>query len=194
MKFLKNNWPILLTAIFLIAVGILLLTNPEAFTTGIIKCGGILLIALGVFDLAKYFRADPLEGMKGSGFFAGLVMIAGGCFCLVKTDWFMHAFPVMAVIYGIFQILLGFRKLQRMVDALRLKMSGWWLLGISAAVTLLFGLWITANPETVLLGVWTFTGLSMIIEGVLDLVIAILQHRKNKDSSFANQAQQKSEA
>ena len=180
MKFLKKNWPILLTALFLIAIGILLLIDPTGFTTSILKFGGILLILLGIWDMIKYFRADPVEGMKGSGFFSGLAMIAGGCFCLFKTGWFLRAFPVLAVVYGIFQILLGFRKLQRMVDAIRMKIAGWWLLAISAAVTLLFGFWITANPGTVLLGVWTFTGIAMIIEGVLDLVIMILQNRAEK--------------
>ena len=181
MNFLKKYWPALLTALFLILLGVLLLINPTGFTTSIIKLGGILLIVLGLFDMITYFRADPMEGMKGSGFFSGLAMIAGGCFCLIKTGWFLRAFPVLAVIYGIFQILLGFRKLQQMVDALRLKMAGWWLLAISAVITLLFGFWITANPETVLLGIWTFTGVAMIIEGVVDLVVIFLQGRMVKE-------------
>ena len=181
MKFLKNNWPILLTALFLITIGVLLLVNPAGFTASFIKLFGILLFVLGIYDMIKYFRADPMEGMKGSGFFSGLALIAAGCFCFFMTDWFLNVFPALAVIYGVFQILLGFRKVQRVVDALRLKMSGWPLLALSAAVTLVFGVWITLNPEMVWISVWTFTGLALIVEGVLDLAVMIMQSRTVKE-------------
>ncbi len=115
--------------------------------------------------------------MTGSGFFAGLTLIAAGCFCFFKTNWFLNAFPALAVIYGVFQILIGFRKTQRVIDALRLKMSGWPLLAISAAITLLFGFWIALNPGMVWIGIWTFTGIAMIIEGVFDLLVCCFLYR-----------------
>ena len=178
MNFLKKNWSALLTALFLVIIGIVLLVNPTGFTASAIKLAGILFFALGVFDMIKYFQADPKEGMTGSGFFAGLTLIAAGCFCFFKTNWFLNAFPALAVIYGIFQILIGFRKVQRVVDALRVKMSGWPLLAISAAITLLFGFWITLNPGMVWIGIWTFTGIAMIIEGVFDLLVLFMQKDK----------------
>ena len=182
LKFLKNNWAVLLTALFLIAVGILLLINPTGFTVSFIKAFGILLFVLGVYDMIKYFRADPMEGMKGSAFFSGLTLIAAGCFCFFKADWFLSVFPALAVIYGVFQILLGFRKVQRVVDALRLKMSDWLLFAVSAAVTLMFGIWITLNPEMAWISVWTFTGIALIVEGVLDLAVIIMQSRMDKNN------------
>ena len=90
----------------------------------------------------------------------------------------MNVFPALAMIYGIFQILIGFRKVQRVVDALRMKMSSWPLLAISAAITLLFGFWITLNPGMVWIGIWTFTGIAMIIEGVFDLLVLFMQKDK----------------
>ena len=177
MEFLKKNWLALLIALFLIAIGVLLMVNPTGFTTFIIKGAGVLLFALGIYDLIKYFRAEPLEGAKGSCFFSGLTQMAIGCFCFFRTDWFLSVFPVLAVIYGLFQILLGFRKLQHVVDVLRMKLPGSGPLAISAAVTLLFGFWITANPDVGFIGIWAFTGFSMILEGVLDLVVLFLQNR-----------------
>ena len=185
MNYLKKNWPTLLTALFMIVIGILLLIDPMGFTTGIIKCAGVLLILLGIYDMIKYFRTEPVEAMKGTGFFSGLAMMAGGAFCVFGTQWFSEAFPMMAVLYGIFQIMVGFRKLQGMVDAMRLKIRSWWLLGISAAVTLLLGFWVASNPNTVVLGAWTFAGVSMIIEGVLDIVISFLTYRSTKDMDHA---------
>ena len=138
-------------------------------------------MALGIYDMIKYFRANPMEGMKGSGFFSGLALIAAGCFRFLKTGWFLHAFPVLAVIYGVFQILLGFRKLQRVVDALRLKLAGWQLLAISAVITLIFGFWIIANPNMAWIGIWIFTGIAMILEGITDLVVLFMQSRISGD-------------
>ena len=177
MKFLKTYWPAILTSLFMVAVGVFLLVDPEGFTISVIRLGGLLFLVLGVYDIIRYFSADPMEGMKGTGFFSGLMMIAGGCFCFFKTGWILNAFPVLAVIYGIFQILIGFRKVQRLVDAVRLKMSGWPLIAISAAVTMVFGCWIVLNPGMAWISVWKFTGIAMIIEGVLDLVLIIMQSR-----------------
>ena len=121
MKYLKGNWSSILTALFLIVVGILLLVNPAAFAAIIIRIAGILLALLGIFDLIKYFRAKPEEAAKGSAFSSGTILISLGLFCTLSESWFVQVFPVLAVLYGVFQILLGYRKLQRTVDALRLK-------------------------------------------------------------------------
>ena len=79
MKFIKENLNALLTILFLVLIGILLLVDPATF--GIIKVAGILFAALGVFDLVKYFKADPAEAAKGQGFSSGVTMISIGCFC-----------------------------------------------------------------------------------------------------------------
>ncbi len=178
MKYLKENWSSILTTVFLIVVGILLLVNPGTFAIIIIKIAGVLLAALGVFDLVKYFRAAPEEAAKGSSFFSGAVMITAGFICIFSGSWFIAVFPVLAVIYGVFQILLGFRKLQRTVDALRMKHPLWWLKCISAVISLLFGFIIAANPEMTLIGIWVFIGLTMIIEGIFDAVAMGVQLAK----------------
>ena len=74
MKFLKENWSSILTIIFLIVVGILLLVNPATFGVIIIKIVGVLLAALGVYDLIKYFRAKPEEAAKGTAFNSGAIL------------------------------------------------------------------------------------------------------------------------
>ena len=87
-------------------------------------------------------------------------------------------FPVLAVLYGLFQVLIGFRKLQRMVDALRLGRSLWWLRAISAGITLLFGFLIAFNPTMTMMSVWVFTGITLIIEGIFDAVLLYATYKK----------------
>ena len=67
MKFIKENLNTLLTILFLVLIGILLLVDPATFGITIIKVAGVLFAALGIFDLVKYFRADPAEALREYG-------------------------------------------------------------------------------------------------------------------------------
>ena len=168
IKFLKENWAAMLIALFLIAVGILLLVNPATFASAILKIAGAVLILCGGWDILKYFRTEAADAAKGSGFFSGITLASVGAFCIFSGNWMERAFPVMAVVYGIMQILFGYRSLQRMVDLLRMKKKLWWTMAISAALSLLLGFIIALNSEMTMIGIWVFTGISMIIEGIYD--------------------------
>lgn len=180
MNIVRKNWALLLTAIFSIVVGVLLLVNPVLYAIAMIKVAGALLVVLGIIDIVKYFRTDPQETAKESAFYSGSIMIAAGVFCLFESGWFVGVFPVLAVLYGLFQILIGFRKLQRMVDALRAKQKLWYLKAISSGMTLLFGFLIIFNPGMTMMSIWVFTGVTLIIEGILDASLIFMQVQKRK--------------
>ena len=178
MKWIKENLASLLTILFHLAIGILLLIDPVVYGVAIIKVVGILLAALGAVDLVKYFRAAPEEAAKGQSFYSGSVLIIAGLFCVFASGWFVEVLPALAVLYGVLQVLVGLRKLQRTVDALRLHAPLWYLQAISAGLSLLFGFLVILNPGMTFINVWVFTGITMIIEGVLDAVVLVMQHRK----------------
>lgn len=58
MSKIKRSTGNLLTCIFEILVGILLLIDPVGFTSGIIIVFGIVLAVIGLVSLFKYFRTD----------------------------------------------------------------------------------------------------------------------------------------
>ena len=169
--FARKNWAVLATILFSIVMGVLLLVNPSVYAIAMIRLAGILLFVLGIFDIIKYFRTEPEEAAKGSAFSSGITLISVGCFCLFGVGWLRAAFPVLAVLYGLLQILIGFRKLQRMTDAIRAKQQLWYLRAISAFVTLLFGFLVVVNPN------WVLTGIALLIEGVFDCVALVLQQK-----------------
>ncbi len=177
VMFFKKHWVELLTILASFIVGILLLANPVRFAIAIIRIAGIVLVALAVLDFLRYFRAKPEEAAKGSAFYSGMLETSVGLFCIFGSGWFLGAFPILAVLYGLFQVLMGFRKTQRMVDALRLKQNSWVMKAISAGITLLFGFVIVFNPGMTLMSVWVFTGLTMILEGIFDAVALFIQER-----------------
>ncbi len=172
IQFARKNWGVLATILFSLVMGILLLVNPAVYAIAMIRLAGILLLALGVLDVIKYFRTEPEDAAKGSAFYSGVTLIAVGCFCLFGAGWFLTVFPVLAVLYGLLQILIGFRKLQRMTDAIRAKQQLWYLQAVSAFITLLFGFLVVLNPN------WVLAGVALLIEGIFDCVALALQQKK----------------
>ena len=182
----------IITALFLIVVGILLLINPVAFAMGLVKLAGVFLVVLGALRIVRYFRTDPETAARGQDFFIGLIAILGGLFCIFFTGWFLSAFTTLAVIYGLLQLLLGFSKVQRTVDFLRMELSLWYLPACSALIYLVFGFIIVLNPEMTLINVWVFTGVTMILEGIITAVCLFLLERERREAKKAKREEKSS--
>ncbi len=65
MKSLKENVAGIVLSLFELVVGVLLLVNPVGFTVGIIMVAGVVLILLGLIDVARYFRTSVDEAVLG---------------------------------------------------------------------------------------------------------------------------------
>lgn len=163
-------------------VGILLLINPLDFTAGIITGIGILLIALGTVWLLNYFKEEPSEAVKGQKLTKGLCALTGGAFCIFQSEWFIVTFPLLTIVYGIGILLTGITKVQWAVDMLRMKIQLWYYGAISAAVTLVAAVVILMNPFTTTAILWTFIGVSLIVEAAVDL-LAIFFAGRNREGN-----------
>ncbi len=173
MKFLKQHTNSILLCLFEILVGILLLVNPVRFTSGIIIAFGIVLIILAVICVINYFRMDAVEGAASQTLVKGLIALAAGVFCAFKTQWFIVTFPILTILYGVVVLVAGFVKVQWAVDAMRLKTGKWVLPAISAAVSIICAAVILGSPFESTVVLWMFTGASLIVEAVFDIVVMI---------------------
>lgn len=178
MRFLKQNLGGILLCVFEILVGVLLLINPVAFTSGIIIAFGVVLIVMGIAHVVSYFRKDAAEAVLGRDLVNGLICLLIGIFCAFKSHWFVATFPVLAILYGVGTLLAGLGKVQWTVDMLRLKKGRWYLAALSAVVSIVCACVILANPFTTTVVLWIFTGISLIVEAVLDAV-GLFLNRKN---------------
>lgn len=156
-----------------VILGVLLLLNPIGFTSAVLITLGVLLVALGIARLAGYFRTEPALAARGGGLVSGLVFLLAGLFCIFRWEWFVATFPLLAGVYGLLTLVNGLNKLQWAVDALRLGRRGWYLALIGAAVTLLFGALILANPFATTAVLWTFLAVSLLLEAVLDFLALV---------------------
>jgi len=177
MRKINRSTGNLLTCIFEIMVGILLLIDPVGFTSGIIVVFGIVLAVIGAISLFRYFREDAETASQESGLAKGIIFAIFGLFCAFKSEWFMVTFPLLTVLYGILTLVSGVSKVQWAVDMLRAKQKYWFVEVISAVLTIICAILILTNPFTSTAFLWTFIGVSMIVEAVVD-VIAFFLGRK----------------
>ena len=181
MKFLKRNANVILLCLFEALIGVLLVVDPIGFTSGIIIAFGIALLIAGLICTIGYFRTDPVEAALRGALVKGLAMLLAGAFCILKPTWFIAAFPLLTILYGVVILLAGLGKVQWAVDALRLKTGRWFLPAISAAVSIICGFVVLLNPFASTLVLWMFTGISLIVEAVLDVVVLFFSRGSMSD-------------
>ncbi len=177
MNSLKENMNGIVVCLFELVVGILLTINPIGFTTGIITIAGIVLMLIGLINSVKYFKADVDEAATAQYLTKGLIIMAAGVFCAFKSQWFIVTFPVLTMIYGVVVLLTGIGKVQLTVDMLRRKNKKWFLALISTVLSIACAVVILNNPFSSTAVLWMFTGISLIVESILDIVMLIVGKR-----------------
>ncbi|MDD5899073.1 MAG: DUF308 domain-containing protein [Clostridia bacterium] len=165
----------LLCAVELV-VGVLLLIKPVAFTSALVICCGVGIMARGLFDIVFYFRLPALEAAQNQRLSRGLGEVLLGAFCTFGYRWLMAVVPFLGVVEGILLLLLGIHKVQVAVDQCRFGMSRWYLMGISALLSLICGVIILFNPFAAAAGVWIFAGVALIVEAIADLISLLMNH------------------
>lgn len=172
MSKIKNKIGGIFAAICELAVGILLFIDAAMFTKGIITAFGVIISLLGVVSVISYFRQSPYEAVVSHTMARGLLEIILGVFCAVRADWFLEVFSVVAIVYGVITLVVGAVKIEAAFDMMRLKNKNWLWLGLSALITIICAVVIMANPFATTKVLWTFAGVSLVVEGLIDLICA----------------------
>lgn len=163
-----------------LVVGILLLVNPTAITSGIIAAVGVVLICLGVISILKYFRTDPEDAAKQKMLAKGMIMALIGGFCALRFGWIVETFSVLTALFGAVLLILGFIKLEEMVDILRMKRTKWAFAAASAAIAIIGGIVIILNPFHTANLMWTVIGICLIAESACDIIHVFFGNKEKK--------------
>ena len=173
---MKKNASIL-TCIAELVIGILLLINPVGFTRGIIVALGIFMTFHGLSAIVKYIREKPQAASEGNLLARGLLLSCAGLFCVFRSSWFIAAFPVLTVLYGVMTLVTAFEKIQWTADLLRIKHRYWFVALINALMSLILSILILTNPFASTAALWLFIGISLIAEAVVDVVTLIFERK-----------------
>ena len=87
---------------------------------------------------------------------------------------------MLTAIYGVMTLITGFVKVQWVADMIRQKRRRWLFGAISAAVSLNCGTVIISRPFETTALLWLFTGISLIVGAVFDVVAIIFGNRAPK--------------
>ena len=87
---------------------------------------------------------------------------------MFRSDWFILTFPLLTVLYGVMALVCGICKVQWAADMLRSKQKYWYVGAIAAFLTIVFACLILANPFAATATLWTFVGVTMIVEAAAD--------------------------
>lgn len=164
----------LFMAIALIVIGILFIVAPANSVRIICYVAGAVMLVWGAAKIVYFFVA----GIREPGSFSlagGVALIAFGVLLFVKPDLIAGIFTVL---FGILLIVDSVVRLQEAVDLAKLKVKGWWLAAIVAAATLVLGCIIAFDPFSSAQALMIFAGVSLIIDGVIDILSVIYYSAK----------------
>lgn len=164
----------ILAAIALVAVGVLFLLFPENSVKIICYAIGIIFIILGVIELALFF----LGGLRTTDnrLVIGAAFLCVGILCLVRRDIVQET---IALICGVILILDALFKLQQAIARLKRKMQSGIAYLIVSVVYFIHGIVILVSPFAGRsLGI--FIGISLVIEGVCDILLFALLSTKER--------------
>lgn len=169
MKLAKTGSVIL--SLFICVLGLFFIFNPD-FSPGILgDYAGALMIVFGIVKIVGYLSKDLYRLAFQYDLAFGLLMITIGIMVILEPGNIIDA---VCVAIGISAIMDGFLKIQISIDSRIFGIKKWWLILISAVITVGVGITLlfrTAESTRVLV---LLLGFSMLAQGILNLLTTIL--------------------
>ena len=104
----------------------------------------------------------------------GLGWIIGGAAVIIFKGLLVSLLPIL---FGMVMLVGGVIKIQSTLGFRRMNAGRWYLELISAAISVVLGFLILANPFSTALLLMRVIGVSLIIEGVMDLISRVAYKR-----------------
>ena len=181
MKAVNKNLSSIIMCVYELLIGILLLINPIGFTSGIIIAAGIIISIIGTVMIVRYFKMEAFEAAESQLLVKGLILVLFGLFCIFKSNWFIVTFPLITIIYGIIILVTGLCKAQLSIDLLRFKNKKWVWIAIGAGISIVCGIIVLFNPFASTVAIWIFTGITLIVEAVFDVIALFMSNLLNEE-------------
>lgn len=179
----KTKLNLILASILTVIIGLILVLNPVNATVFICRTVGIILLATGLFITGSYFL-NIGQNVGGSSLIAGLIELALGIWISLRPDSFVQ---FLTVILGFIMLVHSFVMLQSAIEIKLFGIKRWWLLLITALLTLILGMIIIISPFATIAVTMTIAGISLIADGIIGIITTILISRAEKMISEAMQ-------
>lgn len=155
---------------FEVYAGVRLLTNPVEFTNTVVVLFGVIMLVIGVVSVIRALQVKASTGLPYRlGLWGGIFDLIIGAICVFWSSKVVSLFPVLVMIYGIIMVVSGIHKFRNYLALKDLGINRSWLVALAAILSIVLGVIVFLNPFTATDAAWTYTGIFLIVEGVVDL-------------------------
>lgn len=169
MRAAKTGYIIM--SVLLCLLGVALLIRPDASVRLIGRLLGIGMILFGAIKLAGYLSRDLFRLAFQYDLAFGILLMALGVITLANPD---ETIGFLCVMYGILMLADGLFKVQITLDAKSFGISRWWAILLAAAATVVLGVLLVLRPGDGAQVLAMLLGASLLVDGVLNLIVALL--------------------
>lgn len=156
--------------LFEVYAGLQLINDPVTFTNNVIIVFGIIMLIIGVLSLIRALRAKSSGLAHRLTLFGAVLDLIIGVVCVAGSKYIVDMIPVLAMVYGFIMVIMGINKVRNYAVLRDLGFRRSWLVLLSALLTIVLGAIIFLNPFLATELVWTYIGVFLIVEGVMDLI------------------------
>lgn len=151
--------------------GIIIIAIPEISESVVGIVIGVLLILLGVFKVIGYFSKDLFRLAFQYDLQLGIVLVLLGIAVLVKPE---QIFDFICVVFGISIFIDGLFKISIASDSKKFGIKSWLAILLVAVATSIYGALLVFFPSESVKVLTIHLGISLIWEGVLNLIVMLL--------------------
>lgn len=168
-----------LASCLVLGLGVVMLIWPEVSALTVCIVLGVLFIAIGVYELVRYFSL----GVAGLFFRFDLTM--GLCNIFIGVLLLLH--PAGAIVFlpiaaAVYMMVGGVFDIQLSVEMRRHGVSGWWLSLLMGVVSTVFAFLLFLDPFNGAATLMLFVGASLVVSGIESLCTIFCVSKAVKDS------------
>lgn len=168
--FKRIKWAYLLVSVFFIALGLLLVIQPDTSMVNFCRFLGGVAVLFGIVRVIGYFVRD----MEGVGlrydFATGTFAIIAGALMIWRAP---EMAGIMAVVIGLFILVDCVFKLQVAMDSKRMGANAWWITLLFTCVSMVLGLLLVFDTFKGQQVLSIMMGISLIADGLQNLCTVI---------------------
>ncbi|MCD7745953.1 MAG: DUF308 domain-containing protein [Lachnospiraceae bacterium] len=169
LKIARNGY--IAIAVVVCVFGVCLLINPDYYSADIlIRLLGVIFIADGIIKMIGYFSKDFYCLAFQYDFAFGILMCALGLLILVRGSNYAQ---LLYVILGLVILMDALLRIQMSLDAKKFGLHLWGQILLVAILTGVFGMILVIDPYNGEGITRTLTGTAVLLEGVLNLCVAV---------------------
>lgn len=172
----------MLSALFSIVMGVILVAWPETTLDIICKAIAIILIVMGAAELVSYFWNKITYSLSG---ILGLVVLLIGIWIFVKPQSVLSLIPI---VIGVILAVHGIQDLKVAFDTKRNGYARWWSMLLMAVISLVLGIVCIVNAFGVVALTMQIIGIALVYDGISDIWIVY------KASKYAKAMKEEQEA